>query len=126
MNLTSVLNQLNKAVTAQQKPSAEIIEAALALMVDEATFKARCSICAACDQVKIAPPAMTVRCGAPGCLPCSSANGQIIVLARYKEQLPEFGCKHPQRAAGKGWPSENAGATPVAQVVSESKEPTTK
>jgi hypothetical protein len=42
-------------------------------------------------------------CGACGCT-VSSAERVLTNLAAYEEQLPEWGCKHPRRAEGFGWP----------------------
>ncbi len=37
---------------------------------------------------------------------CSICGCRTQVLSRYVENLPEWGCKHPEREVGKGWPAE--------------------
>ena len=103
MKLTDAMTQATAALKQKKQPSQEIIAALLALTVDEETRKQRMAICSTCDQIRVSET-LIVKCGAPGCKECSSPGGQIQVLARYKEQLPDIGCKHPQRSQGKGWP----------------------
>jgi hypothetical protein len=43
-------------------------------------------------------------CGICGCR-VGAAHHRIINLTAYKENLPRWGCKHPNRLMGKGWPT---------------------
>lgn len=63
---------------------------------------AREAICATCDQVR-KDEAGALWCSRCGC-GVSRADAQIKNLAAYVENLPRWGCKHPDRAYGKGWP----------------------
>ena len=42
-------------------------------------------------------------CGVCGCRVSSTSN-RIMNLTTYVENLPKWGCKHPQRSKGQGWP----------------------
>ena len=42
------------------------------------------------------------RCSICGC-GVGAEFGQVMNLAAYEENLPEWGCKHPDRAKGLGW-----------------------
>ena len=69
--------------------------------VDAATVAARYAICETCDQAR--RDADGIWCGVCGCGVGKDAK-RIRNLAAYVERLPKYGCKHPQRAHGKGWP----------------------
>lgn len=70
--------------------------------VDDDTRLAREAVCANCDKQKMDTN------GVPWCAVCgcgtSNAERQIRNLAAYEENLPKWGCKHPERKNGKGWP----------------------
>lgn len=67
---------------------------------------ARTAICEKCDRVARDDKGMW--CGVCGC-PVSAENKRIKNLAAYEENLPAWGCKHPRRADGKGWPTYDRG-----------------
>lgn len=73
------------------------------ILVSEAAQMARVDACSECDQSEQTPDGRTI-CRAPGCKVCSGPGADVRRLARYVERLPAYGCKHPQRANGKGWP----------------------
>jgi hypothetical protein len=56
----------------------------------------RAAICRLC-------PHLGSKRGQPACSLCGC---RIDMLVQYVENLPEWGCKHPDRAAGLGWPGE--------------------
>lgn len=60
----------------------------------------RLETCLTCDKVKA--DKKTKFCGLCGCSVSSDEN-KIVNLARYEENLPEWGCKHPERRNGYGW-----------------------
>ena len=62
----------------------------------------RMVICRKCDKLRVTP-AGVVWCGACGCR-VSRKDREITNLAAYEENLPKWGCKHPLRKKGKGWP----------------------
>jgi hypothetical protein len=63
----------------------------------------RTAICRACDRARI-DDAGKLWCSVCGC-GVSGENREVMNLAAYEENLPRWGCKHPERAAGKGWPT---------------------
>ncbi len=71
---------------------------------------AREAVCAACPFSQISnlkspmpggaqPDRRCTLCGCP-----VSGGGRVRNLAAYAERLPQWGCKHPRRAQGEGWP----------------------
>lgn len=83
---------------------AELTRAAEQILVDDATQLRRVDVCMECDQSADTPDGRTV-CRAPGCKECAGPGSDVRRLARYAERLPHYGCKHPRRADGKGWPA---------------------
>ena len=72
--------------------------------VSEAVRLQRQAICARC------PYQRTDKAGDPWCSICGCSVGdrrQIRNLAAYEERLPQWGCKHPNRAKGDGWAQLN-------------------
>jgi len=61
----------------------------------------RSVICSACEYLRTDPNGLQW-CGVCGCK-TSAENRKINNLASYEENLPEWGCKHKDRALGKGW-----------------------
>lgn len=59
------------------------------------------AICQSCDKLRVDKAGLSW-CGVCGC-GVSQAQRQIRNLCAYEERLPNWGCKHPERAAGKGW-----------------------
>lgn len=74
--------------------------------VSDAVRREREAICATCDYVRRDDRGLW--CSVCGC-GTSDDSRRIFNLASYNEgpltsiSLPQWGCKHPQRAAGKGW-----------------------
>ena len=70
-------------------------------VVDAETVKQRYEICIKCNKYNSKLEACNV-CG------CGVANdrNKLFNLLRYKERLPRYGCKHPRRKRGQGWPYE--------------------
>ncbi len=64
----------------------------------------RMDICRKCDKLRVTP-AGVAWCGACGCR-VSRKDREITNLVAYEENLPKWGCKHPKRKEGKGWPVE--------------------
>lgn len=62
---------------------------------------ARDAICRGCDHQRENEQGRW--CAACGC-GTSAAARKITNLAAYEENLPHWGCKHPERAEGRGWP----------------------
>jgi hypothetical protein len=67
----------------------------------------RAGICERCDQLRIDRKGR-LWCGVCGC-GMSPANKEVLNLAAYEENLPHWGCKHPRRSAGRGWPLQQSG-----------------
>lgn len=89
-----VVERLKKARTFAQA-------VAMGKKVDEQVFVDRLSICQACEY-KRKDRFKHEYCGICGCSVSSDKN-RILVLPSYIENLPLWGCKHPQRKQGKGW-----------------------
>lgn len=70
--------------------------------VDEATFFSRLAICRECPYRRLEHRGTEV-CDICGC-PVDEDTSRIRNLAAYEENLPHWGCKHPDRQAGAGWP----------------------
>ena len=64
----------------------------------------RIAICRQCDKRRVTPQGVEW-CRNCGCR-VSSKSKEIMNLAAYEENLPKWGCKHPQRKQGKGWKEE--------------------
>jgi hypothetical protein len=62
----------------------------------------RVVICRQCGMRRITPAGIEW-CGICGCK-VGRQDRQIDNLAAYEENLPKWGCKHPLRGQGKGWP----------------------
>jgi len=61
----------------------------------------RIAICRQCDKRRVTPQGVEW-CRNCGCK-VSSKSKEIMNLAAYEENLPKWGCKHPQRKNGEGW-----------------------
>ncbi len=59
--------------------------------------------CDKCDRLRVADGVKF--CGMCGCK-VSKRGFNITDLCAYQENLPKWGCKHPERGKGKGWPIE--------------------
>lgn len=70
--------------------------------VSLAVAKTRQAICAQCNYSRLTPAGVRW-CGICGCSVHREAH-TVLNLSHYAENLPLWGCKHPQRAVGKGWP----------------------
>lgn len=68
--------------------------------VPENVRKLREEICASCEFGKY--DGQLSYCNICGC----NTKGKNLAITVYKENLPKYGCKHPQRKEGKGWPLE--------------------
>lgn len=84
--------------------------------VDDETRTERERICAACDKAKRAADG-SLACSICGC-GVSSEYRKVMRLTAYEELRDEagrliYGCRHPERAAGKGW------SLPVVQPSSD-------
>ena len=64
-------------------------------------LQARIAACDSCDQQKTDASGAAF-CGMCGCS-LSGDSRKVVNLAAYEENLPKWGCKHPDRASGKGW-----------------------
>lgn len=62
----------------------------------------RLEICRRCGKRRITPTGIEW-CGICGCK-VGNKSRQLDNLAAYEENLPKWGCKHPLRKKGKGWP----------------------
>lgn len=62
----------------------------------------RITICRQCDKLRMTSAGIEW-CGVCGCK-VSRKDREITNLAAYEENLPKWGCKHPLRKQGKGWP----------------------
>lgn len=62
----------------------------------------RLEICRRCEKRRVTPAGVEW-CGMCGCK-VGNKSRQIDNLAAYEENLPRWGCKHPQRGKGRGWP----------------------
>ncbi|MCX6908424.1 MAG: hypothetical protein NTY01_10320 [Verrucomicrobia bacterium] len=62
----------------------------------------RLEICRRCEKRRVTPVGVEW-CGLCGCK-VGDKSRQLDNLAAYEENLPRWGCKHPQRGKGKGWP----------------------
>lgn len=98
----------NLDVPKQKRPKATLSKAATLARaiatgkkVDEATKKVRAKICAACDKVREDEKGSW--CGVCGCK-VAADDKRLDNLTAYEENLPHWGCKHPEREQGKGWP----------------------
>lgn len=69
------------------------------------------AICATCD--KGVDDKDGRRCSVCGC-GVSPRRRKIANLAAYAEELPKWGCKHPERGKGKGWPLPVLTSSPPA------------
>ena len=72
----------------------------------------RIAICRQCDKRRVTPAGVEW-CRNCGCK-VSRKSKEIMNLAAYEENLPKWGCKHPLRKQGKGWPK----ASPQSSVLS--------
>jgi len=66
----------------------------------------RIAICRECDKRRVTPAGVEW-CRNCGCK-VSRKSKEIMNLAAYEENLPKWGCKHPQRKQGKGWPVQRS------------------
>lgn len=82
-------------------------------------INARLEICSKCEYAKTNASGFRW-CGICGCL-VDKRKG-ITNLASYEERLPHWGCKHPQRDEGFGWPKKLA-AQPLAESTPASETP---
>lgn len=78
-----------KAITTGTKVSLEVMQE-------------RDEICKQCDKQRIDNNGVRW-CSICGCA-TSGENKKILNLTAYEENLPHWGCKHPKRNEGKGWP----------------------
>lgn len=62
----------------------------------------RLEICRRCEKRRVTPTGIEW-CGICGCK-VGDKSRQLDNLAAYEENLPKWGCKHPLRRQGKGWP----------------------
>lgn len=62
----------------------------------------RDDICKTCDKQRVDHNGVRW-CSVCGCS-TSADDRAILNLTAYEENLPYWGCKHPQRKEGKGWP----------------------
>lgn len=92
------------AVTPRQLSLAALANAFKAALtgrrVSEAERDRRGQACSSCEYLrhdKLGP-----FCGLCGCTVVGEEN-RIFNMAAVAESLPDWGCKHPARAAGKGW-----------------------
>lgn len=96
-----VINQNRPRPTTKQiLTAAEALTTGAKVSLD--VLQAREAICAKCDKVR-QDDAGKLWCSVCGC-GTSSANKEILNLAAYEERLPRWGCHHPLRGKGKGWP----------------------
>ena len=68
-------------------------------------FNARVAICDECEHGE--GPKGARECGLCGCKIAgidAPLIKNITALASYEEDLPDYGCKHPYRDKGSGWP----------------------
>ena len=77
--------------------------------VDQATIDQRLAICATCVHRKTDAQGASF-CNLCGCSLSPKAK-RITNLAAYEENLPAWGCKHPRREQGEGWPLPGSGAS---------------
>jgi len=73
---------------------------ATAKTVSLEVMQERLDTCFECSHVK--SDGKTKFCGLCGCS-VSSDDNKIVNLAKYEENLPQWGCKHPKRHRGYGW-----------------------
>mgnify|MGYP003328436280 CR=1 FL=1 len=100
-NLDSILHELfvDRNLSAHQALNA--VEALFfGERVTDEVEKARALCCDSCDKLRVTPDTNQKYCGACG---CNVGSGLVFTLCKYKENLPKWGCKHPERAKGKGW-----------------------
>jgi len=69
--------------------------------VSQETMEQRVLICSTCKFVGKSADSMW--CTLCNC-PLSMDERKIFNLAAHVENLPLYGCKHPERKNGKGWP----------------------
>lgn len=96
---------------AQIKPYAQVILTAKYVAPEVAAR--RVAMCQQCDECRVRPS------GAKWCRMCGHGIGgadlRIEDLATYEEHLPRWGCKHPLRKEGKGWPIGEDGSWSKAE-----------
>ncbi|MCX6901689.1 MAG: hypothetical protein NT105_23670 [Verrucomicrobia bacterium] len=71
--------------------------------------QAREAVCAVCEY------RLTLN-GNVSCVLCGcrvNGGGSIRNLSGYEENLPRWGCKHPARSQGKGWPLHHSNTPPL-------------
>lgn len=68
--------------------------------VPDKVIEARLAACQKCDYLR---KDKHHYCGLCNCQ-VSSPKTRIMNLAAYAEKLPKWGCKHPGRKYGLGWP----------------------
>lgn len=82
------------------KPIRKAINAATAILtaphVSRETFEARQAACKTCEHNA------NDHCNVCGCK-VQKEYKAIWNLPKHKENLPHWGCKHPERSSGKGW-----------------------
>ncbi len=62
----------------------------------------RLEICRRCEKRRITQAGVEW-CGMCGCK-VGRKDRELDNLAAYEEKLPKWGCKHPLRGEGRGWP----------------------
>jgi hypothetical protein len=68
---------------------------------DQTVIEARRRTCETCEYRRIDKTGQGF-CSLCGCS-VNAESKRITNLAAYEENLPAWGCKHPQRSEGKGW-----------------------
>lgn len=97
------LEQIKKRIRQFKSLSKAIVTG---VKVDEKTAERRISICKVCHYGRINDEGRGY-CGYCGCKARKDAK-TVWNLAAYEEHLPDWGCKHPRRLEGKGWPLDDA------------------
>ena len=80
---------------------------ALGKRVSLDVIQERESVCRSCDNARKTEEG-ELWCGICGC-GVAPDDKKIRNLAAYEENLPIWGCKHPERHLGKGWPIKKEG-----------------
>jgi len=100
-----------QAVTVSARPAVTAVKVATfarAMItgeyVDPQIVEARIAICSTCEFRKTDAAGVSF-CGICGCS-VSPESRKLTNLAAYQENLPAWGCKHPNRKNGAGWPSK--------------------
>ena len=116
MNLTDQTHDVASVVQKRPLPrTAQIKTFVWAMLtgkyVSPEVVAQRIAICRQCDMCRITPRGIEW-CGICGCK-VGHQDRQIDNLAVYEENLPKWGCKHPLRMKGKGWPLRVASTTKI-------------